>query len=78
MVHDPRSRSSVVCVLGVATHLVEFDPERVGDHPHGLAQDARAVRGHRLQVGVVDRLAEADRPRITVVGTGSIPIEASE
>ena len=48
-------------VLGVAAHLVEFDPERVGDHPHRLAEDPGAVRRHRLQVGMVDGLAEADR-----------------
>ena len=42
--------------LGVAAHLVELDVECVGDEPHGLPEDRRAVCRHREQVGVVDRL----------------------
>ena len=62
MVHDAMSRSAVVCgVFGDTRHVVEFDAERIGDQPDGLAEDRGALGGHRRQFGVVDRLAEADR-----------------
>jgi hypothetical protein len=48
-------------VFGRAAHLVELDAQRVGHQADRLAEDRRAVCGHRLQVRVVDRLAEADR-----------------
>ena len=62
MVHDAEVEvGGGLRVLGLAHDVVELDTERVGDQPHRLAEDRRAVRRHRLQVGVVDRFAEAHR-----------------
>ena len=55
-------------VLGLADDLVELDAERVGDQAHRLAEHRGALRGHRLQVGIVDRLAEAHR----TLGVGGV------
>jgi hypothetical protein len=62
--NGPRRHLEIRCGLGefgFATHVVEFDAERVAHQPDGLAEDRSALRGHRLQVRVVDRLAEAHR-----------------
>ncbi len=58
----------MVCAYSASQHdLVELDAERVGDQPHRLAEHRRAVRGHRLQVGVVDRLCRS-RTGVSVAG----------
>ena len=60
----PRRHLEIGCGLGefgLASHVVEFDAQRVGDQLDRLGEDRGALGGHRLQVGVVDRLAEADR-----------------
>ena len=63
MVHDARSRSSVVCAYSASQHdLVELDAERVGDQLHRFGEHRGALRHLRLQFGVVDRLAEARGP----------------
>ena len=46
-------------VLGLTPNIVQLDPECVGDHPHGFGEDRGAVGRHRLEFGVVDRLAKA-------------------
>ena len=46
-------------VLRLTDNLVELDTQGVGDQPHRLCEHCRALRSHRLQVGIVDGLAEA-------------------
>ena len=62
--------------LGLADDLVELDAERIGHQRDRLAEHRRALRGHLLQVGVVDRRAEARRPlgvgRVVERGVGRL------